>query len=97
MADDLNGWDFARRLEKEEAAAAAVEEVGPWRRGVEVEIEGRERWRVERGVRVRRRRREYNNAIAGGCSACWSELYLWGGRVLRVLWRVLEKKRNKRL
>ena len=79
MADDLNGWGLARRLEEEVAVAVAVEEMGPWRRGVEVEmeIEERERWRVEREVRVRRRRREYNNAIAGGCggggaAAAWS-------------------------
>ena len=67
MADDLNGWGLARRLEE----AVAVEEMGPWRRGVEVEmeIEERERWRVEREVRIRRRRREYNNAIAGGAAA----------------------------
>ena len=77
MADDLNGWGLARRLEEE--VAVAVEEMGPWRRGVEVEmeIEERERWRVEREVRVRRRRREYNNAIAGDCggggaAAAWS-------------------------
>lgn len=71
MADDLNGWGLARRLEEEVAVAVAVEEMGPWRRGVEVEmeIEERERWRVEREVRVRRRRREYNNAIAGGDGA----------------------------
>ena len=71
MADDLNGWGLARRLEEAVAVAVAVEEMGPWRRGVEVEmeIEERERWRVEREVRVRRRRREYNNAIAGGDGA----------------------------
>ena len=69
MADDLNGRGLARRLEEELVVAVAVEEMGLWRRGVEVEaeIEGRERWRVEREVRVRRRRREYNNAIAGDC------------------------------
>lgn len=59
MVVDLNGWDGRRRLKDVE--------VGKWKRGVEIEVEGREvgaavreRWRVEREVRVRRRRREYN-------------------------------------
>ena len=61
MVVDLNGWDGRRRLKDVE--------VGKWKRGVgiKVEVEGREvgaavreRWRVEREVRVRRRRREYN-------------------------------------